>query len=425
MARVVLCTAIAALIMVSDPARASAPPEIMAVLAAHCVLCHDAEDPPKGLRLDTTDGVARAIASGMARPGDPDASPLVTRLGLADDEDGLMPPVDAPSRPDATEVALLRAWIAGLGPLPDIADVGDTAPLEPAPESDVTRLQSLGAHVGLLHRGSTWLRIDLARVPFPLAADALESLRTVGPWVREISLVGSAITENLAGIVRAAPRVRVIDASRTRLTTLDGIADAAELSVLNLTGSGVGDEALLELAGVASLTRLYVAHTAVTPAGLEALRAAAAQLVAGGVPSTDVGELIGWTPPQLAVWRVSEALWSAYSRRDWEGVGAGLHERWAGVLADGRAVSSVAAWQEAENDGAAPSYVVTRHTPVRVRVVNGAAVVQSEYDRVPPVGEPDRRPDSLILTETFVSTENGWKALSSSVSREPTSEAPW
>ncbi|MEO2004010.1 MAG: c-type cytochrome domain-containing protein, partial [Candidatus Poribacteria bacterium] len=213
---------------------ATTPPEVMDVFAAHCTLCHDVEDPPKGLRLDTQRGVELAISRGIVRPGRPNATQLLTRLALPDDNALLMPPLDTPSRPNAAEIATLRAWVADLPPLPTPDDHADDAPASQAPAEDVERLQALGAHVGMLHLGTTWLRVDLTRVAFPLTTDNLDRLQAVGSWVREINLAGSDITEDLGAIIGACPHVRTIDASRTPLTSLGGVADATELVALNL-----------------------------------------------------------------------------------------------------------------------------------------------------------------------------------------------
>jgi mono/diheme cytochrome c family protein len=413
--------AVGVLALLATAARAEAPPEVMEVFAAHCVLCHDVEDAPKGLRLDTQAGVNEAIASGVARPGVPEMSSLVTRLQLPIDDEAVMPPVDTPSRPDAREIALLWDWIAGLPPVPE--DV-DGSPTDDAPAPDIALLQSHGAYVGLLYQGATWLRVDLGRATFPLSDEAMSALRAVGPWVRELGLAGSAVDEGFGEIVRALPRVQTVDASRTTLTTLDSIAAAPELAVFNVAGSSITDDALTEAAESASLTRVVASRTAVTREVAEALMLAHPNLVIDAAPwPEDEAESIGWSPEERAVWAASEAIWAAYARGDWETVLPELHEAWVGASAGGQAVSSPTDWREQEEDGATQS-VVTRHTPLRVRVVGDAAIVQSRYYRVPPRGADMADPISLVLTETYVRADNGWKALSTAIAPTPAPEAP-
>lgn len=57
------------------------PPEVAAIITDRCVICHNGEGAPLGLRLDTLDGLRAGSTKGpVAIPGDADASELVKRI---------------------------------------------------------------------------------------------------------------------------------------------------------------------------------------------------------------------------------------------------------------------------------------------------------------------------------------------------------
>ncbi len=56
-------------------------PEVAAIIADCCVICHNGEGAPLGLRLDTLDGLRAGGTNGpVAIPGNADASELVKRI---------------------------------------------------------------------------------------------------------------------------------------------------------------------------------------------------------------------------------------------------------------------------------------------------------------------------------------------------------
>ncbi|MFG0255298.1 MAG: PSD1 and planctomycete cytochrome C domain-containing protein, partial [Rhodopirellula sp. JB053] len=84
--------------------------DVRPILSDKCFACHgpDADNAAGGLRLDNEED---AIDFGAITPGDPDDSELVNRI-LSDDEDLLMPPVDAHKPLTAQERETLIRWIA-------------------------------------------------------------------------------------------------------------------------------------------------------------------------------------------------------------------------------------------------------------------------------------------------------------------------
>ena len=151
----------------SPSSRAGAVPsynrDVRPILATHCFACHgpDAAAREADLRLDHRED---ALASGAIVPDDPEASELIARILLPDDDPAAMPPASAHRRLTDQEKASLVEWVrAGaeyqshwsfLAPtrpeMPDVTDPSwvrnpidryvlrelDRVGLEPAPQAD-------------------------------------------------------------------------------------------------------------------------------------------------------------------------------------------------------------------------------------------------------------------------------------------------
>lgn len=92
-------------------------PAVQRLFQAKCVSCHGAEKQRANLRLDTAAGIREGGDSGsLLEPGKPDASRLVDAL-LGRNGQNRMPPKGEPLTEQ--EVALVKAWIAEGGKLPE------------------------------------------------------------------------------------------------------------------------------------------------------------------------------------------------------------------------------------------------------------------------------------------------------------------
>jgi hypothetical protein len=424
MLRSLAASAVAFALLAASRSHGEPRADVMTVFAEHCILCHDAEDPPDGLRFDRWQDVQDAIAHGVIVPGEPEASELIQLMLLPADSKRAMPPEDAPTRPSNAEIAVLREWIAGIAPSTPPAEDEATSPTEAAPEDAIARLQAAGAYVGLVSLDATWLRVDLGHVAFPLAEGPLDDLTAVGEWIRECSVAGASGPVPLVELVSLAPNVRTIDAARTELASLGSLKASAELVSLNLTASSVTDEMLAALRPGSRLTDLALAHTSVTGDARAAFAAAFPAVALRTAPATADGETIAWSDDQRAVWRASNALWSAVARSAWDTVAESAHEAWLGTLPGGLALPSVDAWRALEDAAETPPSVVVRHAPVRVRVLDDIAAVHSVLTRVPPVALPDAAQTTVFLTETYARTEDGWKCVTAAISNTPDLEAP-
>lgn len=150
-----LCRAFALLGLAALPALAQAQDAavVARLLAEKCVLCHQGESPPGGLRLDSIDGVLKGSTRGpVVKPGDPAASEIVRRI--RGQSQPRMPLTGPPFLSDA-EIAVIESWIAagaqrsaaGSAPAPALAKPRD--PNAPVTYADVQPI--LGARCAKCH----------------------------------------------------------------------------------------------------------------------------------------------------------------------------------------------------------------------------------------------------------------------------------
>jgi hypothetical protein len=106
--------ALAAGAWAAAPAEVRFNRDIRPILSDHCFKCHgpDANKREANLRLDTPEGATALRAGGThaVAPGRPEASEAIRRL-TSTNADEMMPPTDAPTRPTAAQIALVREWI--------------------------------------------------------------------------------------------------------------------------------------------------------------------------------------------------------------------------------------------------------------------------------------------------------------------------
>ena len=98
--------------------------DILPIFESHCFDCHGGGKQKAGIRLDDPASLIGQQRQGrtMVKPGDPDASSLLTVLTLPVDDELAMPPEG--ERLSAAEIAKVRAWISagapvGGAPVPD------------------------------------------------------------------------------------------------------------------------------------------------------------------------------------------------------------------------------------------------------------------------------------------------------------------
>lgn len=122
---------------------AAAPPALAApdfaavaeILNARCVMCHQGDAAPLGLRLDSFEGLAAGSRNGpVAKPGDVAGSELVRRLRGSSQP---RMPMTGPPFLDEAQIATIEAWIAAGMPAGSAA-AAPPLPPTPAPGEPVT-----------------------------------------------------------------------------------------------------------------------------------------------------------------------------------------------------------------------------------------------------------------------------------------------
>ena len=245
--------------------------QVMPVLEATCVSCHNATKSRGGLALHDVAAIRRGGDTGPAVvPGDVVASELLVRMKLPLEDDDHMPPKNKP-QPTAAEVALIEAWIVEGAPMdddaPDGASTGTAtvpvpapavtsapprrtiAVVPPAPPEAIDALRGALLHVEPLEPGSSLLSISTG------GADGLGASRLA------------------ALLAPVAAQVGELDLSRMTLDdeVMRGIAAMASLTRLNVSQTGFGDGHLAIIAAATPLETLAAVETTLSPAAVDLL----------------------------------------------------------------------------------------------------------------------------------------------------------
>ena len=112
---------------------------VLPILSNHCYVCHgpDAATREAGLRLDQRDSATGKADSGKSAitPGDVQASELIRRI-TTNDPDERMPPAEGHKPLNASQIAILKAWIKqGAGFQQHWAFVAPKQPKIPQPKN--------------------------------------------------------------------------------------------------------------------------------------------------------------------------------------------------------------------------------------------------------------------------------------------------
>jgi len=132
-----------ALAIAGDAGAGAAYSDVSAILNAHCVVCHQGEAAPLGLRLDSHAALMRGSSRGpVVRPGDAPASELVRRVR---GESQPRMPLTGPPWLSVAQIATLEQWIAAGAPA---GDAVQPQARQRRPEHPVTYADVAGILVG-------------------------------------------------------------------------------------------------------------------------------------------------------------------------------------------------------------------------------------------------------------------------------------
>ena len=274
------------------------------VFKAQCVSCHGPTSGEGGLRLDTSDGLARGgddgpvIAAGRAA-----SSELVQRIFLPRSHEDAMPPKG--HRPlSPADAALVRWWVNGgarfdltladaeIAPevLPTIEAVagpvqqgGPTLPAVAVPEAQTDAIAAVtaqGFSVVRIAGGRPFLHVHSTNAASRITDTSLTVLGRVAPQVLWLDLGGTRVSDRGLAEVARLPNLTRLHLQHTEVSD-GGVAHLTglqRLEYLNLYGTAVTDEGLAPLSSLTRLRALYVWETGVTPAGVSRLQAALPRL---------------------------------------------------------------------------------------------------------------------------------------------------
>jgi mono/diheme cytochrome c family protein len=281
--------------------------QVEPILRDNCYSCHGAKKQKGGLRLDSSEAIARGGKNGAAIvPGKAEDSPLYQRINLPDGDEDVMPAKG--DRLSAEQIALIGAWINAMkplaaqpaaGPKPVAKAGGDEAPRAELilPETDLDlAAKSMGPADGkileLLDQSGVWTRAltangALVELDFSHATineQSLQGLNSLGDHVAWLNFGNHAITDTHLALVGKLKNLRRLHLEHSAVTDagMAALANASELEYLNLRETKVSDGGLLQLIALRKLRTLYLPKSAVQDTTLQALRSACPHLVING-----------------------------------------------------------------------------------------------------------------------------------------------
>lgn len=267
--------------------------QIAPILEHYCVSCHGESTRKGKLALHTPEAIMAGGSTGSAiELGDSAASEMIFRLRMHIEEDGRMPPKSKP-QPDAAAIAVLAAWIdagasfeqgpssagATRGASPGDAAPPRGVPARPAPLSPpapaVAALRAAHVHVETIDPATGLLWVSFAAVPMADDASVQTLLEPLAPFIGELSLARTRITNQSLQLVAGMPRLSRLSIAHTACT-VDGLASLeqlASLEVLSLAGTRMDDSAAALIStGFSSLEQLFVWNSGIGPESIDLLR---------------------------------------------------------------------------------------------------------------------------------------------------------
>ena len=152
--------------------------EIRPLLEAHCLACHQDANPLGGLSVQSREAALRGGAAGPSIvAGDPEGSPLLTRLALPEGSPGAMPP--AGPRPSASEVSAVREWIQAGAPWPSALRTAAGGP-PPADDDEMALVRTIHRRIQRRAREEGDAPFDAYDEPIPDTDAALRMVPITG-----------------------------------------------------------------------------------------------------------------------------------------------------------------------------------------------------------------------------------------------------
>ena len=276
-----LLQALIALPLASDAVAVDFSEEVLPILKARCIECH--QDPAKnagkrpkgGLRLDGKHWILQGTRSGpVVIAGAPQESTLIELIVLDENDPDLMPPKGGKLTP--TEIDTLSRWVAegaSFGDWVGAPAPGESSPDElkpaPKPSGKLPRSVLLYMEIGEGLNAQTKEQIKIAE-------GERGTIKPVFPGSPLLAVgfpsnQGRTGTADVRGLMCCAENIATLDLGRTRISNeaLSTVANMPRLVKLDLRQTNITDEALKHLAGLQNLRSLNLFKVNITDESIE------------------------------------------------------------------------------------------------------------------------------------------------------------
>lgn len=250
---------------------------IQPILDANCLACHGPSKSQGGLRLDSYEELIQGGKDGpVIVSRDFTHSLLLQRITLPVDNARVMP---AEGRPllKAEEIAALRAWVeAGASPQAEtVAVVADSKQPEDTPPQPVGDYSALTSELAVMRasqgpkllavsgKPSDGLILNTADAPDGFDDAALARFGKFAPYIVEVDLARTAVTDKSFETLSAFPNLRVVHLEGTQVsgTGVEKLGHLSQLSYINLSETKLSPAALASLRSLKTLKHLYIFDT--------------------------------------------------------------------------------------------------------------------------------------------------------------------
>jgi len=259
--------------------------QIQPILEQKCYRCHDAEKVKGDLRLDSPAGIMAGGKGGpVLAPGKPDESPLYFMTTFSEGDPDYMP--QKGKGLSTKERGLLKTWIEegasfweGYVHVPvekikskfSQADSDEMQKYRIAGEAIemVAELRSSGLLVDTVNHDASLFEVSYTYADRKAGQFGFSSLEALSDSLRKVTLARTEVTIGDLKSLQPFSSIEFLDLSRTGIgdEALDPVSKLENLKTLNLRDTNVSDKGLQKLVGLDKLERVHVWGSLVTPEG--------------------------------------------------------------------------------------------------------------------------------------------------------------